>query len=76
MNHKKNIRDILLGYIFGWLYQDLQTQALSASKGNSKFKILLVKIFILKQKTKSNASTYYKKIKFLLFKKTVYGSFI
>ena len=35
----------------------------------------LAKIFNLKQKTKSNTSSYYRKIKFSLFKKTVYGSF-
>ena len=33
----------------------------SASKGNSKFEILLVQIFNLKQKAKSNILSYYRK---------------
>ena len=35
-------------------------------KGNSKFKILLVKIFSLKQKMKSKTSSYFRKNKFAL----------
>ena len=38
---------------------------------NRKFPILLVKIFIVKPKGKSNTSSYYRKTKFCLFKKTV-----
>ena len=41
----------------------------------SIFEILLVKKFSLKQETKSNTFSTIKKIKFLLFNKTVYGSF-
>ena len=44
-------------------------------QGNSKFEILLVKIFSLKQKTQSNTSSNIEKIKLSLFEKTVYGSF-
>ena len=54
-----------------WVYLSV----LSAAKGKSKFEILLVKIFSLKQKIKSNTSSYYNKIKFLLFKKIFDGSF-
>ena len=36
-------------------------QTTSAPKDNSRFEILLVKIFSLKQKTKSNTSSYYRK---------------
>ena len=61
-------------YIY-WVYQDSRPQAPSAPKGNIKFDILLVKVFRLKQKTKLNISSYYRKIKFLLFKKNVWGSF-
>ena len=46
------------------------------SLGNSKSEILLIKIFSLKQKTKSSTSSYYRKnIKFSLFIKKAYGSF-
>ena len=57
---------IFIGYIIGWLYQDSRPpapSAPSAPKGNIQFEILLVKIFILKQKTKSNTYGYYKKNK-------------
>ena len=42
----------------------------SAPKGNSKYKILLVKIFSLKQKTNEILPAAIEKIKFCLFKKT------
>ena len=64
---------VYIGCIISWVYQDSRP---SGPKGNCKCEILLVKIFNLKQKAKSNTSSYYRvKIKFLLFKKTVYGSF-
>ena len=47
------MRILLVGYM-----------KIQGPKGNSKFEILLVKIFSLKQKTKSNISSYYRKIKF------------
>ena len=47
--------------IIGWAYHDSRPPALSALEGNSKFEILLIKIFSLKRKTKSNTSTYYKR---------------
>ena len=53
-----------------WVYQDLRPPAL---QGNSKFEILLVKIFCLKQKTSQILPATIEKIKFCFFKKTVYG---
>ena len=58
-----------IGY---WVYQDSGPPAL---KGNGKLKILLVKIFSLKQKTSQILPATLEKIKFCLFKKTVWGSF-
>ena len=43
------------------VYQDSQPSVPSIPKGNSKFEILLVKTFSLKQKRKSNTSSYYRK---------------
>ena len=60
--------------IIGWVYQDSRPPALSAPKGNSKFEILLAKIFSLKKQNQILPVTI-EKIKFLLFSKTVYGSF-
>ena len=47
----------------------------SAPKADSKFDILLAKIFSLKQWTNQMLSATFEKLKFCLFKKTVYGSF-
>ena len=47
----------------------------SPSKGNSKFEILIVKMFSLKQKTNQMLSETIEKINVLLFKKTIYGFF-
>ena len=44
-------------------------------QGKSKFETLIVKIFSLKQKANQILSAAIEKIKFFLFKKTVYGSF-
>ena len=70
-NRLNIIIDIFIGYIIGWVYS--RTPASSASKDNSKFETLLIKIISLKQK---NLSATVEKMKFFLFKKTVYGSFI
>ena len=48
----------------------------SAHKVNSKFEILLVKIFSLKKKKNQILPATIEKIKCCLFKKTVYGSFL
>ena len=66
---------MLIGYIIGWVYQDLQPPSLSAPKGDKKFDIFLVKVFSIKQN--KNKIKYNQLIckKILLFKKTVYGSF-
>ena len=48
-----------MGYIIGWVYKDSRPPTPSAPKDNSKFEILLVKMFLLKQKTKANISSYY-----------------
>ena len=53
--------DIFIGYIIGWVYQDSRPLLPSTHKGNSKFEILLAKIFSLKQKPKSNTSIYYRR---------------
>ena len=47
----------------------------SIPKENGKFEILIAKIFSLKQKANQILSATLEKIKFCLFKKTVYGSF-
>ena len=52
---------MFIGYIIGWVYQDSQTLVSSAVKDNNKFEILHVKIFSLKQKIKSDSSSYYRK---------------
>ena len=44
-------------------------------KDNNKFEIVTVKIFSLKQKANQILSATIEKIKFFLFRKTVYGSF-
>ena len=62
-----------MGYIIGWLYQDLQLSVSLGPNAISKFEILLVKIFSGKQNQILPAAIA--KNKFLLFKKTVYGSF-
>ena len=63
-------------YIIGWAYQDSRHPVLSTPKGNSKFDILLVKNTQSKTKKQNQIlPVTIKKIKFLLFKKTVYGSF-
>ena len=64
-----------IGYSIGRVYQDSRPLAHLASKGNRKFELLFVKIFSLKQKTNLTTSSYYRKFFFLLFKKTIYGSF-
>ena len=43
------------------VYQDSRHPTPSTLKGNSRFEILLVKIFSLKQKHKSNTSSNYRK---------------
>ena len=43
------------------VYQDSGHRTPSVLKGNSRFEILLAKIFILKQKNKSNTSSNYRK---------------
>ena len=48
-------------YMIGWVHQDSRPPVLLALKGNSKFEILLGKIFSLKRKAKSNTSCYYEK---------------
>ena len=53
-------------YIIGWVYQDSRPSCLSVLKINSKLE-KIIKIFSLKQKTNSNTSGYFKKIKFVLF---------
>ena len=59
----------LIGYI---KIHSSQPPASSAPKGDSKFEILLVKIFGLKQIKKNQIlPATREKIKFLLFKKTV-----
>ena len=45
--------------MIGWIYQDSGFSAPSSPKDNSKFEILSVKIFSLKQKAISNTSSYY-----------------
>ena len=58
------------------VYQDSQPLAHSDMKGNSKFEILLVKIFSLKQKkTNQLLPATKEKIKFRLFKNTATCSF-
>ena len=57
------------------MYWVCQNSRPPAPKGNSKLEILLVKIFNLKQKTSQTLPATIEKIKFCLFKKTVYGSF-
>ena len=70
MNHQKDIIDIFNGYIIGYIgYIPF------SSIGNTKSEILLVKIFSIKQKKNQILPATIEKIKFLLFKKTVYGSF-
>ena len=66
------IISIFIWYVTYWVYQDSQLPASSAPKGDSKFEILLVKIFGLKQIKKNQIlPATREKIKFLLFKKTV-----
>ena len=48
---------------------------LGPAKSKSKFEILIVNIFCLKQKTNQILSAAIEKINFFLFKKTIYGSF-
>ena len=69
--------DIFIGYIFGLVCQDSRPPTPQPPKGISKIEILLVKIFSLKQKKQQNQilSATIEKIKFLLSKKTLYGSF-
>ena len=57
------------------VYQNSRPPAHSAPKCNSKFEILIVKIFSLKQKTNQILPTTTGKIKFSLFKKTTPCSF-
>ena len=72
---RNSIIDIFIGYITDWVYQDLRPPATSVPKGNIKLEILLVKIFILKQKQNQIPQATIEKIKCLLFEKTAYGSF-
>ena len=44
------------------------------AKGKSKFEILIVKIFCLKQKANQIFTAAIEKVKFILFKETIYGS--
>ena len=57
-----------------WGYK-IQGHRPSVPKGNSKFEIVLVKILSLKRKTNQIFPATLEKIKFCLFKKTVYSSF-
>ena len=57
-NRSTNVSTILTKFR---AYQDLQPPAPSAPKGNNKFEILLVKIFSLKPKNKSNTFHSYRK---------------
>ena len=59
-------------YIY-WVYQ-YSRPVVIAPKDNTKFEILLVKIFKLKQKTNQMLSTTLEKNNFFVFKKTIYGS--
>ena len=65
---KKRIIDIFIGCIKIQFPQPL------TSKGNSKFEILLVKKFRLKQETNQIRAVSIVKIKFCLFKKAVYDT--
>ena len=58
------------------VYQDSLPLATLDHKGNSKFEILLVRIFNLKQKTNQILPATVEKIKFCLLKKTVPCSFM
>ena len=68
INYQK-VSDIFIRYIIGWVYQDSQPLFPSALKGNSKFEIVIVKIFSLKQKKQQN------QIISATLEKIVYGSF-
>ena len=59
--------DIFIGHI--------KIHALSAYKGNSEFEILLVKTFSLEKTQNQIIPAPIERIKFLFFKKTVYGPF-
>ena len=61
IDHWKSIIDIFI-YLTGWIR--FTAPSPFSPKGNSKFEVLLVKIFNLKQKTKSNNSSYYRKNRF------------
>ena len=63
------------GYFIDWVNQESRSPAPLPPKYNKKFEILLVKIFNLKQKQNQLLLVTLEKIKFLLLKKTVYGSF-
>ena len=66
---------MFIGYIIRWT-RFTAPRSLS-SLTNNKSEMLLVKVFSLKQQTKSNTSSYYTKtiFKFSFSKKTVYDSF-
>ena len=57
-------------YLFFWyfimIYQNSWPLLPSAPKGKSKFEILLVRVFSLKQKNKSITSSYYRQKSFFL----------
>ena len=57
------------------VYQDSRPPAPLALKDDTKFEILSVKIFHLKQKTNQILPATKEKIKFFLFKKTALCSF-
>ena len=56
------------------VYQDSRPPATQALKSNSKFEILLVKIFSLKQKANQILPVTVGKIKFCLFNSTAHSS--
>ena len=58
---------ISLSYWLGKIHSPSQPPVSSARKGNSKFEILLLKIFSLKQKTKLNTSSSYRKNQIFTF---------
>ena len=81
--NRDGVKSIIIGMIGNfksvyqishWLGKIQSPQPLRSKKGNSKFETLLAKLFSLEIKNKITA-TIEKKIKFLLSKKTVYGSF-
>ena len=73
---KKYYIYIFIGDVIGWVYQDSQPSAPSVPKGKSKIQILLVKMFSLKQKAKSNNSRYFRENFFFLRHNQTYPGII